>query len=139
MFVLNATLPKSLSLKFGVAINQDLRCILYAPSLFWEKVPILTRLTHTDQTLGVRAAYIKLKTAIIKCPYQLIFQSCYLPARYLPGRVVQLLGFFCDPLLYFHCTLTDFSNLFLVNKLQKRKKWQRKEIKFCVPMSQLWI
>lgn len=69
MFVLNATLPKSLSLKSGVAINQDLRCIHYEPSLFWgKKVPILTRLTLIDQTLGVLEAYVKLKTTIIKCP-----------------------------------------------------------------------
>lgn len=40
-----------------------------------KKVPILTRLTHPDQTLGVRKAYIKLKTAIIKCPYQLISRA----------------------------------------------------------------
>ena len=113
MFVLNATLPKSLSLKFGVAINQDLRRVYYASSLFWEKVPILTR---TDQILGGQAAHMKSEAAKTKCLYQLMaqghyfpgpllprvttFQGHYFPMGDFPGRVASLLDssvVFCSP------------------------------------------
>lgn len=54
VFVLNATLPKPLSLKYGMAINQDLRGIHCTPSLFWgKKLPILTELIYNRSKLLV--------------------------------------------------------------------------------------